>query len=136
MAYKILDNCINCDDCYKVCPTLAISIDMVIDPDLCNSCGACGNVCPVEAIVDDKGRVCVKKDLKDIPVPVIDSKKCTACQLCIESCPIGGLALSEPKHMDDYELSTVLNVPDKCVGCGTCESVCPVKAITMKERRT
>lgn len=134
MAYKILDNCINCDDCYNVCPVSAISLDMVIDPELCTSCGACGRVCPVEAVVDDKGRICEKMDPDEMPAPVINTELCTGCQLCIENCPVGGLTLSEPRHMNDYKLYTVLAAPEKCVGCGMCASVCPVHGITMKER--
>lgn len=134
MSYIINENCISCDDCYKICPTFAISLDMQIDPELCNSCGACGRVCPVEAIVDDKGRICEQKAIEDTLAPYIDTKKCTACGLCIENCPVNALALSEPRRMADYDLHTVLAAPKRCVGCGMCESTCPVKAITMKER--
>lgn len=135
MSYKINDNCINCDECYKICPNDAISLDMIIDPALCDSCGACGRVCPVAAIVDDKGRVCEIKEPEELPAPSIDDKLCTGCQLCIENCPTGALALTEPTHMGDYEIRSYLAFPKKCIACGMCESTCPVKGITMKERK-
>ena len=136
MPYKINENCINCDDCYVVCPTGAIpeTVDS-IDPEVCISCGACGRVCEHAAIVDDSGRICKPVAPADRPCPVIDAGKCSACKLCIENCPVSALALSEPQHMADYELHCVLSAPELCVGCGMCERVCPIHAITMKARR-
>ena len=55
MSYYITDDCINCEECKKVCPTEAIKkgdTQYMIDISLCASCGLCAYVCPVEAIIE------------------------------------------------------------------------------------
>ncbi len=60
MAYKILEDCINCNACAPECPNDAISEGepvFIIDPDLCTECVGyydepqCVSLCPVESIV-------------------------------------------------------------------------------------
>lgn len=60
MAYKILDDCINCSACEPECPNDAITEGesiYIIDPNLCTECAGfydepqCVSLCPVESIV-------------------------------------------------------------------------------------
>lgn len=63
MALKIIDECIACDACVEVCPTIAIEASdpiYIIAFDICCECvgyhkeASCVKVCPVDAIVLDK----------------------------------------------------------------------------------
>ncbi|MEK7707802.1 MAG: 4Fe-4S binding protein, partial [Verrucomicrobiota bacterium] len=50
----ILDKCVGCGMCLKVCPADAIKLvnkKAVIDLDKCTLCGACPDSCKFEAII-------------------------------------------------------------------------------------
>ncbi|WP_422879627.1 NADH-quinone oxidoreductase subunit NuoF [Miniphocaeibacter massiliensis] len=55
--YSIIDSCIGCTKCAKLCPTHCISGKVrevhVIDNSKCIKCGACYNGCPVNAIIKE-----------------------------------------------------------------------------------
>ncbi len=60
MAYKILEDCINCHACESECPNDAISQSetiFVIDSNLCTEClgyhdePQCVSVCPIDCVV-------------------------------------------------------------------------------------
>jgi ferredoxin len=66
MAFKITDQCINCDVCEPECPNGAISMGeeiYVIDPRKCTECVGhfdrpqCVEVCPVDCIPLDPDHV-------------------------------------------------------------------------------
>jgi NADH-quinone oxidoreductase subunit F len=54
LTYTILDSCVGCLICKKVCPTKAISGELkklhVIDQSKCTHCGECHKACRVDAI--------------------------------------------------------------------------------------
>jgi NADH-quinone oxidoreductase subunit F len=54
LTYTILDSCVGCLICLKVCPTKAITGELkkvhVIDQSKCNHCGECHKACRVNAI--------------------------------------------------------------------------------------
>jgi NADH-quinone oxidoreductase subunit F len=54
LTYTILDSCVGCLICKKVCPTKAISGELkqlhVIDQSKCSHCGECHKACRVDAI--------------------------------------------------------------------------------------
>lgn len=63
MAFKIIDECIACDACVEVCPTVAIEASdpiYVITAEICCECegyhqeASCIGVCPVDAIIIDE----------------------------------------------------------------------------------
>ncbi|MBS3817435.1 MAG: 2-oxoacid:acceptor oxidoreductase family protein [Candidatus Thermoplasmatota archaeon] len=52
-----LDTCINCGECWKYCPDVAIFVEdegAVVDLDFCKGCGICAERCPVDAIDMEK----------------------------------------------------------------------------------
>lgn len=52
MKYKILNSCMGCKQCYRVCPAKAITIGtMQINQDKCNMCGKCYKSCPSKKII-------------------------------------------------------------------------------------
>ncbi len=57
LTYTILDSCIGCLICAKVCPTKAISGELkkvhVIDQSKCTHCGECHKACRTDAIAVD-----------------------------------------------------------------------------------
>jgi len=57
LTYTILDSCIGCLMCAKVCPTKAITGELkkvhVIDQTKCTHCGECHKACRVDAIAVD-----------------------------------------------------------------------------------
>ncbi len=63
MSLKIIDECIACDACVEVCPTIAIEAAdpiYLIESDICCECVgygdkySCVEVCPVDAIIVDE----------------------------------------------------------------------------------
>lgn len=63
MSLKIIDECIACDGCVEVCPTIAIEASdpvYIISSVICCECvgyhkePSCVKVCPVDAIIIDE----------------------------------------------------------------------------------
>lgn len=53
MKYKIIDSCIGCKQCYRVCPVQAIQTGpMRINDDKCIKCGECHRRCPSKKIIE------------------------------------------------------------------------------------
>jgi electron transfer flavoprotein alpha subunit len=62
----ILDKCVGCGLCLKVCPAEAIKLvdkKAIIDLDKCTLCGACPESCKFEAIIITRERQIVKDDI-------------------------------------------------------------------------
>lgn len=62
----ILDKCVGCGLCLKVCPAQAIVLKdkkAVIDLDKCTLCGACPESCKFEAIIIEREEAVVREDI-------------------------------------------------------------------------
>lgn len=134
MPHFIMDNCIGCTACSKVCPQDCIFGDReelhVIHGEWCIDCSVCGNVCPVAAIVDHRTNVVTKVKLKDRQKAVVYPEDCTGCWYCKWVCPEDAIRMvKSPRQGDFYEIAEVLD--SKCTGCGLCEEQCIKSAIVL-----
>jgi len=137
MAHTILDTCIGCTACVKVCPVEAISGEQKavhhIDPGVCIDCGACTYVCPVECITNPVGEVPERIQRRtNWPKPVIIEELCTGCNFCVDVCPFDCLALDGPEFTGIAELVDA----KACVGCAMCQEVCAKNAIVVPDNRS
>lgn len=136
MPYRIIDKCIGCSVCKKICPANAIvgkrgKVHEVV-PDRCIDCGACGRVCPQEAVLDEKGRMCERMRFRSRwEKPVFDNEKCISCTVCIESCPTACLSLWFTRDHENTRGYPILKKERDCIACGICVSECPVDAVKM-----
>lgn len=134
MAFTIIDTCIGCGACARLCPSGAITGDKkalhTIDPALCMECAACGRICPSGSVEDLFGQIILRVRRAQWEKPSFDNKVCMACTICIEACPTGALTLGEPSKKDPHAYPE-LGLEKHCIGCGFCAKECPVTAITM-----
>ena len=136
MAFSILEKCIGCAVCTKVCPVNAISGERnkrhKIDPALCIDCYACGYICPQSA-VQDAGKQVVERIRfrRKWPKPEISRDTCMSCTICLDSCPVGCLKLTYTPDTSDTRGYPVIAPPGACIACGFCAADCPVDAIEM-----
>ncbi len=66
-----------------------------------------------------------KRQLIEIPVPIVDSNKCNYCGKCSEICSYNAIAVIK---------RDVLIFPELCHGCGGCTLLCPEHAISETAR--
>jgi formate hydrogenlyase subunit 6/NADH:ubiquinone oxidoreductase subunit I len=141
MPHFIMDNCIGCAACAKMCPTECIAGDKkelhIIDSELCIDCSICGNVCPVEAIINNTGEVVAKKKItKDRTKARVMVELCSGCVFCVDACPYGALEMvNAPDHageaigLQPAQVAKVIEA--KCTGCRICEEVCIKEAVVV-----
>lgn len=145
----LLDKCIRCGECMKVCPTSGLQPSLltagleglwtpVLVPRLgyCDySCNSCGQTCPTGAIpplsLDEKRRAV-------IGLAYIDENRCIPwadgvdCIVCEEMCPVPEKAIVLDVQRVARPDGTVAEVRrprvirERCIGCGICEYKCPV----------
>jgi formate hydrogenlyase subunit 6/NADH:ubiquinone oxidoreductase subunit I len=141
MPHFIMDNCIGCAACAKMCPTQCISGIKkelhIIDSELCIDCGICGNVCPVEAIIDDQGVVVEKKKItKERTKARVVVELCSGCVFCVDACPYDALEMvTAPDNagsaigVQPQQVARVIEA--KCTGCRLCEEACIKEAVVV-----
>lgn len=146
----LLDKCIRCGECMKVCPTSGLQPSLftagleglwtpVLVPRLgyCDySCHSCGQACPTGAIpplpLDEKRRTV-------IGAAYIDENRCIPwadgvdCIVCEEMCPVPEKAIVldvQTVARPDGEIAEVRRprvIRERCIGCGICEYKCPLR---------
>jgi polyferredoxin len=146
---SILNRCIRCGECVKVCPTGGLQHGfttsgwdgpwtpvLVSRLGYCDySCNACGLVCPTGAIpkllLEEKRRVVIGVAEIDRArcIPWVEDRDCIVCE---EMCPVPDKAIELRHHVGrghGGRTTDVLRpevVSSKCIGCGICEKQCPV----------
>lgn len=144
---QLLNKCIRCGECARVCPTGVIqpsvaNWDRLWTPSLltrlgyCDySCNACGQVCPTGAITKltlaDKQQAVIGRALIDEQrcIPFAEGRECIVCE---EMCPIPekAIKLEEKTVSNSFGQVTTVRQPrvvrHLCTGCGICEYKCPV----------
>jgi formate hydrogenlyase subunit 6/NADH:ubiquinone oxidoreductase subunit I len=141
MPHFIMDNCIGCAACSKMCPTECISGEkkelFIIDSELCIDCGICGNVCPVEAIIDNEGAVVTKKKItKDRTKARVMIELCSGCVFCVDACPYEALEMvpapeSSGSRIGLQPQQVARVIESKCTGCRLCEEACIKEAVVV-----
>lgn len=131
--YIMPENCTGCFNCYRMCPTEAISGTPReihdIDPELCINCGACGYACPFDAIKDQYGDVYYfEKPPNRAKAKVID-ELCTGCEFCVDACPFDCIWMEEKEGEWHQKIAVVDE--DTCTSCKICEKVCIKEAIVI-----
>ena len=141
MPHFIMDNCIGCAACAKMCPTECIAGDKkelhIIDSELCIDCGICGNVCPVEAIIDNEGNVVEKKKItKERTKARVIVELCSGCVFCVDACPYDALEMTAAPEtagkligVQPQQVARVIEA--KCTGCRLCEEACIKEAVVV-----
>jgi Na+-translocating ferredoxin:NAD+ oxidoreductase subunit B len=134
MSHTIIEACIGCGACKKVCPNLAITGELkslhYIDAAKCVDCSVCGMTCTKDAVIDQNGKIVPRVKIADRPKPIVNKKDCSACFLCNDFCRANAIKISEPAYRGDLDTYAEINF-SKCVSCGLCASNCPMNAITM-----
>jgi formate hydrogenlyase subunit 6/NADH:ubiquinone oxidoreductase subunit I len=141
MPHFIMDNCIGCAACSKVCPTQCITGEkkelFIIDSELCIDCSICGNVCPVEAIIDNEGTPVEKRKItKDRTKARVVVELCSGCVFCVDACPYGALEMVPAPEgaggllgLQPQQVARVIEA--KCTGCRLCEEACIKEAVVV-----
>ncbi len=132
MPHLILNTCIGCTACLRICPTEAIFGDKQelhqIVPERCIDCGACAAVCPVECIEDQNKVIKPKRKIAALPKAKVDPDFCTGCEFCVDACPYDCISMEGGERVPGV-LPVAVVEEKKCVGCGLCTALCDKDAI-------
>jgi len=119
--------CLGLDDCVKVCPQGAISIDpeknvAIVDPEECTGCGLCVAECPQNLIelVSPGTRIaflCSYKPLKNIPGRERCDFGCIHCRKCFKACEDEAIEWNKELAIPEFN-------QEKCTLCHKCIEVC------------
>lgn len=131
--YILPENCTGCYNCFRVCPTEAISGSPReihdIDPELCINCGACGYVCPFDAIEDQFGDIHYFEDPGNRSKAKVIDELCTGCEFCVDICPFDCIWMEDKEDEHHYKVAVVDQ--DSCTSCKLCEDVCIKESIVI-----
>ena len=142
----ILDKCIACQKCVKVCPTTCIrmvqieheTLGKVKRPEVnvgrCMMCGNCAEVCPTNAMIvtpefelaSYTGTIwsMTRSSCNTLGRPVMRSTTKNSCHRTGgRPCKKGSMELKD----------TVVLEAKKCISCSRCEKTCPTGAVKMTD---
>lgn len=149
----IMENCIACGVCAKVCPNDAISIDIevkfdgrrflksyILDYSKCDSCMKCVEKCREGSMVKVEGEkpegVYDLKALIELKhkLGFFTRKKstfvdeCIGCLLCVVTCPLNAVSYEDSNGIRMIKIDLTI-----CEGCGMCVTNCPNYALSLVE---
>jgi len=142
---RLLDRCIRCGNCMKVCPTNVLQPSIIEEgleglwtprlvPEIgyCEyNCTLCGDVCPTGAIskltleVKQKTKLGTAKVNRDTCIAWAEGQECIVCE---EYCPIPEKAIKlEEEIVGGKTILKPVVDSSLCIGCGVCQNKCPVR---------
>jgi len=141
----VMNKCIGCGICAKICPTTCIEIIEIDHPELgkvkrpqvnlgrCMMCGYCAEYCPKDAMVvtpeyelasyTRKGLIFDPYELQWDAVP--------GNEVHMEEVLASEINDPNAKYKAYYDLDRPEADDSKCIGCGRCAKTCPASAIEM-----
>ena len=149
----IMENCMACGVCAKVCPNDAITIDVdvkfdgrrflksyILDYSKCDCCMECVKKCRRKSIVELEGEkpegVYDLKALIELKhkLGLFSKRKCNfvdecvGCLLCVVTCPLSAI-----RYKDENGTRVIVVDQKVCEGCGMCVTNCPNFALNLVE---
>jgi|WetSurMetagenome_2_1015567.scaffolds.fasta_scaffold27458_5 NADH-quinone oxidoreductase subunit I len=144
----VLDKCIACSKCVKICPNQCIEMVPIDHPTLgkvkrpqiyvgrCMMCGYCAEVCPTSAMIvtPDFELACYdRNEMMYDPMKLQHEHK---PGYEVHSPMVAPSALqagqTDMKDMNDPSVKdTPVLEPKKCISCFRCEKVCPTEAVKL-----
>ncbi len=144
----VIDNCIGCGMCVRICPNKCIDLVEVklegnaclrpqIDLGRCMMCGYCAEYCPTDAMIvtpEYELATTTRRELIYDPFELMHEHRpgyeVHMVQVLASEVDKGKDAV-ELRFMDEKDVPMLDD--DACIGCGRCEKVCPVNCIEMAE---
>jgi len=142
----IMERCIGCGVCARICPNLCISLVELDDPELgkvkrpkvdvgrCMMCGYCAEYCPKNAMIVTPEYELASDRREDL---VFDPYKLQyphkpGYEVHLEEVFPSDLK-GRPRGVERTDHDFPVLTEEKCIGCQRCAKVCPAEAIEMVE---
>jgi NADH-quinone oxidoreductase subunit I len=147
----VMDRCIGCGICMRICPTRCIELVEIEVPEKgkvkrpqvnigrCMMCGYCAEYCPKNAMIvtpDYELAAYSRRDLIYDPIRLQHEVKpgyeVNVFEIKPSELKAGGMAV-DVKQVTGYKDYPVVD-EKKCIGCSKCEKVCPADAAHMEQK--
>jgi len=146
----VLEKCISCARCVKICPNKCIEMVTIEHPTLgkverpqvfvgrCMMCGYCAEVCPTQAMIVTQEFELASYSRSDLMFDPIKlqyesspGREVRAQMVSVSDYKAGRM---EMKSIFDASVKDVPTLePKKCISCFRCEKTCPTEAVKLQE---